>query len=149
MGHVLLSPGQGSGLLSPSAPKVRTLNLREKGRGYFPDTISTFGLPIVCLARPAITVLLLFIVYLIATFDYSLCRQKLVFVVLSLSQLPSATKNASGSLPAAYRVSELRDKLPSTPASTQHTGPANLFHIQQRDLKKRDRMISPGLSIHL
>lgn len=92
-----------------------------------------FGLPIACLARPAITVLLLFIVYLVATFDYSLCRQKLVFVVLSPGQLPPATKNASGSLPAA----ELRDKLPSTPAVTQHTGWAHQLHMQQWDLTRR------------
>lgn len=54
-----------------------------------------------------------------------------MFVVLSPGQLPPVIKNTSGSLPAADRVSELRDKLLSTSATTQHTGVANLLHIKQ------------------
>ena len=63
---------------------------------------------------------LLFIVYLRSTFDHSLCRQKSVFVALSLGQLPLATKYISGSLPGGPRGSELREQLPSPSAAVQH-----------------------------
>lgn len=46
-----------------------------------------------------------------STFDYSLCRQKLVFVALSPGQLPPATKSASASPRVAGRGSALGDAL--------------------------------------
>lgn len=65
----------GSALSSQlSAQKVRALNLRGKGQSCFLNMTAIFSLSIVCLAKPATTLLLLFIVYVMSTFDYSLCR---------------------------------------------------------------------------
>lgn len=62
---------------------VRAPNPGGEGQHCFLDMTARSALSIVCLAGPATTSLLLFIVCLMSTSDDSLCRQKSVFVVSS------------------------------------------------------------------
>lgn len=115
----------------------------------FSGQISMFSFAIVCLARPATTLLLLFIVYLTSTFDYSLCRQKLVFVFyLQVSfLLPLTMPQGHCRLLAEVLHSGTNSLhhqlLSSTPRVTGR------LHTQQCDPKRRDRVTSPGLPSHL
>ena len=127
--------------LSSSALRSQSQNTdAQRGRPeLFSGQISMFSFSTVCLAEPATTLLLLFIVYLTSTFDYSLCRQKLVFVVLSPGQLPLATNYAQGHcrLPTG---SEPRDRLPSPSATAQHTvGDKSATHTAMSSKEKEQR----------